>query len=212
MAVSVLLAVVVVVVSGIGGIADGSLTHEPVETTAVGIDLQCVDDVGHSIQQQTPADDDERGAGNPYGTQDGYQSDNEHCRRTDPKHHRDAADAAGGNQIDNLIDGAEDEYGSEDISQSVHDEVGAQSQQQTEDDAADTDDGEGWGAAGDNLTVGVKNRDSVVLAAGTDVDGTRNDTGQQEQYPDGDDEPYCRVGRVFDEQHSDDDGTCCSED
>ena len=129
----------------------------PDKLAPVRVELDGVDHLRYAIQQRTPAE-------NQHGDACGiHRTDNhvEACEQDDrgeyPVSEADFSELTGIRQAHILVDGTQDEHAADDIHQCCDEDVGCQSEDGAEDDASHTDDGEGGGLAGYDVTIGIGN-------------------------------------------------------
>ena len=172
----------------------------------VAVELQGVGKLNTTIDKHTPAEEVHRRLKRGYRLDHHIDAEKQDECWHDPESKADAAIAATCNQGKILVDGTEDEHDADDIHQSRDKGSGSQGQNESENDTANADNGEGWLLTGHETALGIVDLIVADVATGMDVGEYRDEARHEKQYADGYGDASDGVVWINDEQGADDDG------
>ena len=197
-----------------GGLAVGSLLlfaylHRLGIVASAAADLDAVDHFHHAIDDHAPADDVEGSRGDDAGLDKGDEAGEENECGDNPPEQADLDDAGGGAEVEELVERTEDEDESQSVDQEVDEQRGGEGQQASQQQAAQSDDGEGGPCGRDVASRGIENLyavDALAVPAGQ-IGDARHEAGEKEDDADEDGEPQHGVVAILDQEDTDDDGS-----
>jgi len=168
--------------------------------------LDGIDTFHDAVYQHTPSDDEKHGGDGVDALYDDKQAGQQKEGGHNPIARSHMPNLAGKAEIHKLVDGTEDEDGSENVHQPIEKCAGHQRQYHTQDKASQSHDGEIGPQPGELVALGIVDHcvaRPLLLAV---VDGAGDDSREKKQNADEDGEPGGCLLAVSDEQCAHDDG------
>ena len=161
------------------------------------------------VDDHAPADDVEGSRGDDAGLDKGDEAGEENECGDNPPEQADLDDAGGGAEVEELVERTEDEDESQSVDQEVDEQRGGEGQQASQQQAAQSDDGEGGPCGRDVASRGIENLyavDALAVQRGK-IGDARHEAGEKEDDADEDGEPQHGIVAILDQEDTDDDGS-----